>query len=354
MVPVLCCKCSPNWKTSSVACSRQPWVAPISRSNQLCESESRHHHFPPSPYVSSSSAAWRLCLQFFQALARWQKRFPGRVVTLDDIGELFGIAYLRAATSSNAIEGFNKTGIAKCDINVFQARDFLPASVTGDNDSPPTPVENDERIQPPIQPPTTTVLDPALQPPEEEEINQIENEQSSPLAFPLPERNGGQTKGFKSPHEIRPVPQNVKNTIKKRLTRKQKSEVLTSSPFKNQLEEKKKSKLAKLQLNEKKKSKPQNEKRKMTKKDVPKRKPVKRRLSMPGEEQEAGGSGLIFPKPPKEPQHEEDSELRLICNSATSRPKETWLQCNMCSLWAHEACTSYDGIGFYICDFCVC
>lgn len=31
---------------------------------------------------------------------------------------------------------------------------------------------------------------------------------------------------------------------------------------------------------------------------------------------------------------------------------EDWIQCNLCQGWAHEACTSYSGIGFYVCDNC--
>ncbi len=61
---------------------------------------------------------------------------------------------------------------------------------------------------------------------------------------------------------------------------------------------------------------------------------------------------LPFFKKPEEPVHE-DSVPCLICNSDTSTSREVWLQCNMCLLWAQQDCTSYKGVGFYVCDFCV-
>lgn len=74
--------------------------------------------------------------RFERVVAKWQKRYVGATMNSFDIGELFGEAYFFAATQSNAIEGFKKTGIADCDINVFQDRDFRPADVTSDNDVP--------------------------------------------------------------------------------------------------------------------------------------------------------------------------------------------------------------------------
>lgn len=67
-------------------------------------------------------------------MAKWLKRFISTTLSLVDIGELFASAYLFAATPSNVIEGFKKTGILDCDIEVFKARDFMSTNITGDND----------------------------------------------------------------------------------------------------------------------------------------------------------------------------------------------------------------------------
>lgn len=44
----------------------------------------------------------------------------------------------------------------------------------------------------------------------------------------------------------------------------------------------------------------------------------------------------------------------IICgdNNGHSKSKESWIQCNICLGWSHEACTAYEGIGFYVCDTC--
>ncbi|XP_072400901.1 uncharacterized protein [Diabrotica undecimpunctata] len=49
---------------------------------------------------------------------------PGRLITLYDIATLFGKAYLKAATVSNALSGFRTTGIHPVDSQVFDILDF--------------------------------------------------------------------------------------------------------------------------------------------------------------------------------------------------------------------------------------
>lgn len=43
----------------------------------------------------------------------------------------------------------------------------------------------------------------------------------------------------------------------------------------------------------------------------------------------------------------------LVCAERyTDPPTEDWIQCNQCKSWAHEDCTSYVGTGSYFCDEC--
>jgi len=39
---------------------------------------------------------------------------------------------------------------------------------------------------------------------------------------------------------------------------------------------------------------------------------------------------------------------------SNSRPKEVWVQCTSCKMWAHELCTSRDSLAnmFYVCENC--
>jgi len=52
----------------------------------------------------------------------------GRVVTVYQIGEQYGNAYKRAATSEIAVKGFRTTGLFPCDKNTFRPHDFPLAS----------------------------------------------------------------------------------------------------------------------------------------------------------------------------------------------------------------------------------
>lgn len=48
---------------------------------------------------------------YVQEISQWLKQHPGRVMTVYQVAELFGMAYNRAATVEIAINGFRKTGM---------------------------------------------------------------------------------------------------------------------------------------------------------------------------------------------------------------------------------------------------
>lgn len=49
---------------------------------------------------------------FEQSVATFQKKYVGRIINQKDVASLFGIAYLRAATTQNAVSGFENTSLA--------------------------------------------------------------------------------------------------------------------------------------------------------------------------------------------------------------------------------------------------
>ena len=65
-----------------------------------------------------------------QAAATWLRNHQGRAITELEIGGLFGIAYGKAATTSNAESGFRKSGIFPFDRNLFTEEDFLSSKMT--------------------------------------------------------------------------------------------------------------------------------------------------------------------------------------------------------------------------------
>lgn len=56
---------------------------------------------------------------YIQECETWLRQNPGRPITIDHVGSIFGTAYLKASTAQNAINGFSKTGIFPLDINIF-------------------------------------------------------------------------------------------------------------------------------------------------------------------------------------------------------------------------------------------
>jgi hypothetical protein len=58
-----------------------------------------------------------------QEIEKWLHSHPGWVITVYQIGELFGNAYKQAATGDIAANGVWVTGLFPCDINIFRPYD---------------------------------------------------------------------------------------------------------------------------------------------------------------------------------------------------------------------------------------
>ncbi|XP_055636997.1 uncharacterized protein LOC129775858 isoform X2 [Toxorhynchites rutilus septentrionalis] len=98
---------------------------------------------PPSPHCSHKlqpldvSFMGPLKTAFSKSVEGYIKANPGKVVTLNEISELFGLAYIQAANAATAKNGFSATGIVPLNRFVFTDKDFAPADVTdvlSDND----------------------------------------------------------------------------------------------------------------------------------------------------------------------------------------------------------------------------
>ncbi|KAG5893472.1 hypothetical protein JTB14_031250 [Gonioctena quinquepunctata] len=68
-----------------------------------------------------------LSTSYSQRVKCFLRNHSGGVVTIYQIAEIFAKAYLRASTSTNAINGFIKTGIYPVDRNGF-SEDIFPAA----------------------------------------------------------------------------------------------------------------------------------------------------------------------------------------------------------------------------------
>jgi hypothetical protein len=88
-----------------------------------------------------------------QEVRSWLRNHPGRVITIQQVGALFGKAYNKAATTSNAISGFAKSGISPFDPNVFSDDCFDAATTT----ERPAPASDASEVTPSVPPPSPSV-----------------------------------------------------------------------------------------------------------------------------------------------------------------------------------------------------
>uniref|UniRef100_A0A1Y1N7V7 DDE-1 domain-containing protein n=1 Tax=Photinus pyralis TaxID=7054 RepID=A0A1Y1N7V7_PHOPY len=92
---------------------------------------------------------------YAQAIERWLKHNPGRLVTAYQIAELMGESYLRAASVEVAVNGFRKCGIFPVNRHVFRDDDFA-IHAQRERTPPPSQEESDnENIAPNCPTPQT-------------------------------------------------------------------------------------------------------------------------------------------------------------------------------------------------------
>lgn len=268
---------------------------------------------------------------------RWMTQHPGRAITQYQVAALFNEAYKQVATVGNAASGFSVTGIYPFNDGIFQEHDFLPATVT-DNVNIIPPVQADEN-----EPKNDQTDNINIDPPNQRTENEPENKQTSDNTKIVPPSQRGKAER-KTDHQVFKTPQVLKTektehialttispmpkrtNTEKRKRKPLKSEIITSSPFKEELENKQNEELAK-----------SNKRKKRT---VP-----LRSLS-------PGPSGVSrISKTKKLPNKEKDYFCPLCHEKYEDPPAEEWIQCFKCEEWWHEQCTSYE-TGVFLCDSC--
>uniref|UniRef100_A0A2H1VWF9 SFRICE_015897 n=1 Tax=Spodoptera frugiperda TaxID=7108 RepID=A0A2H1VWF9_SPOFR len=285
---------------------------------------------------------------FEQELNTFQKTHPGRIVNQYDMAKLFGGAYAKSASVQNAVNGFKKPGIWPYDPNVFGEEDYAPSTMT-DRPFPDTPsamTEDTVNDAPSTtdcalnDSPATRMTDPVASVTAEAAvaesstqsviISEIETERST---TPLPDSNTlkeGSTHSLGekypppsaslTPFQIRPVP-TMAAPKTGRKHKRQKSEVLTSTPVKAEQALKfEKANIKKTKISE---------------------------LAGPSKTKNKISSVKQLNKNPNP-----DFYCLVCAEKYTEPPAEDWIQCNQCKSWAHEDCTSYVGVGSYFCDEC--
>lgn len=360
-----------------------------------------------------------LSAYYEQEVRKWLFTHPGRCVSIYEVAKLFNAAFSRAAVMETAIKGFRKTGICPFNPDIFPDHLFAPSFTTDQ------PIPADQSIMDlqhscntavPASVNKTTIPGAFLQPkPNGSGLTQNPAPSIQATIADQPTTSSGD-KGLGltyyrpslpfsiSPKVLLPAPSvglERPNAEKKSDKRKGKTAVITSSPYKFELESEENEKKEKI------KEKLEKMKARIAKKNMVliksskanqiKRKRIVKNLEFPvmepkvtqqEEENRKMKKNIVFPvmkpklthrgednpkkiktvfhKPTCKPTTQEwissssddDSEREeacIFCNALHQYKKagEGWIQCSGCQGWAHEACSkAEEEDDSFVCDFC--
>ncbi|XP_030745251.1 uncharacterized protein LOC115890301 [Sitophilus oryzae] len=282
---------------------------------------------------------------------------PGQLIGDKHICQLFGKAYNRAATVSNAVNGFKKCGLQPFDPFVFGDDDFVMAETTeraphqppvyqnSDNESdddiplinfvkPQKDIEKKSTINMTSNSPTSEIV--SSTPRHFEKVTQVkrnlfraENKENEPIPGTSQTDNKLNEVTLQ---KIRPFPKAERggNCKRKKLT----ASVITSTPIKEQLEDKE------YQIRQR-----EEKKRKIIEKKSQK---IPKKLK---ESTIASKKEKVMPLTP--PKKTKESIFCPGCDELYQDPPvEDWISCSNCQYWWHEACSNYNGVSEFVCDYC--
>ncbi|KAL0809235.1 hypothetical protein ABMA28_011454 [Loxostege sticticalis] len=303
------------------------------------------------------------------AMDQWMVNHPGQQMTIYDIPGIIAQTYPLAASPSNIIAGFKSCGICPFNRDIFQEHDYMPSSVTDrplitahDDDMTTDNIENENPnlvLHRPITPENhnTGPNEPAISPSildgpvltdDNPDLSVRAMTPQDLITCPIPEASfqnqapkvptvipgpsGIRTSLTVSPQVLKPIPKAPPRKLQRANKRKCKSSILTDTPEKTFLEEKRKEQEAK--------------KKKVSKRLLSEKKKLSKGLNKVSKGNKNKKSVDSFED------EKEDEEFCLVCLSpySASKSREVWVQCQECKFWAHEACTP--GLPNYICQNC--
>lgn len=293
-----------------------------------------------------------------QEVRQWLTLHPGRAVTINQVAKLYGSAFLRAATMQTAINGFQNTGIYPLNRNVFPEHLFAPSLTTDRHEANLTEhcTASEEGL-----PSTNGDTLPSKAPNEKANFSttQIPSLHKSSEDQPCcsktlhPNEVSPTTSSFSiSPSALMPPPHHERKKAEARDRRRGKTVVLTSSPYKMELES-----LLKENKNKPKQVKKETRKRNLFQDEtVPEKNQGKKntiRKKNPGKK-------VCYGKRKSEDTSDEEDEncsecACIYCNDlySNSKDREGWIQCLECRGWAHESCSGAEELdNYFVCDYC--
>lgn len=325
---------------------------------------------------------------YHEACSLWMRQYPNIKISLRDVAGLVGTAFSKICRMELAKSGFTCTGIFPLNPNVFSDLDFAPSTnnsldaadldvfnnppSSGPSSSMPLPVPSPTRILP--GPTMTPEPSPARPLPESSPAMSLPDPPSTepiiePLTISIDEsQNSGKSQCQNLLQSISPLPSSSSTRYVSRHSRGEKSEILTSTPFKRQLEVKKTEKEEKQNLAQSRRllreEKLKNKKKMVNIAKGKKVRPIcgrKKKTNTTTKKQPIADDArkkLKFDDPKTEtnqaPTKQITSETEevtycLVCGESFD---EDWIQCSECLGWSHENCANIEDSLFYKCDGC--
>ncbi|XP_050509245.1 jerky protein homolog-like [Diabrotica virgifera virgifera] len=305
-----------------------------------------------------------------------------RMVKPHDVAELFGKAYLKCATAEIAVNGFKVTGIYPFNPQIFKDADFLAASqslqleeenissssttlmmnptessvetatLTIESSRQPTSCTVPESsIQLKSCAPSTSTSDSvSLQPKSSSEHGRLLTIKPS-VFYSKPGTSSAVNPSLILPYQISPIPK-PKIKTSNRGRKSTKATVITSSPYKFELEQSLK------KTEDRKQSCGRGRGRgrgRICKKAQEK---VRKRITVEDSDTEESDLSNIEEDTDSELSSQgsipdNDDAVCIFCEESYSSNSrgETWIKCQSCLLWAHNECAGAE-TEHYMCDFC--
>lgn len=319
---------------------------------------------------------------YSQEQSTFLRNNPGRVITIYNVADIFGKAYLKAATPLNAISGFKKTGIFPVNRYVFTDEMFAAAMPTdhpenrgnttvvdahGDEDAPedegPSAAEWSQRdvLNKTPSPPTLAMkgllpstsglqnVTPKVNTPPPS-TSGLQNTTAT-IKTPPPSTSGMQNISTKSdlptpesqyfsPESIKPYPKAVSRNTKSTKRKTGKATILTGTPYKDELSE---------SVERKRMKEAGKGKRNLGNLDKEAKpalkKPIKKCKKKVTNYKQIDNTSS---------DEDQDPECFYCGNSFSSSKKgEGWIKCIQCLRWVHDACAgAEEDDENFLCDYC--
>lgn len=290
---------------------------------------------------------------YSQEVEIWLRNHPGRCISLTELGSLFGKSYLRASTPLNAINGFKKTGLYPLDRTVFTDDMFAAALPTDEEPTQDRTEDSNQEVHNVAPPPDNGNDDEDFNyqvreiTPEKQIIRRSPPAKSWPVEVDdLPSTSRTTSSKLISPEVIAPYPKAPRDIpSRKKPGKRGKASILTSTPYKEELNRSLNEKNRKMGAKKVKSNITSETVRGKSSKNNTKGKNKEQRKTVVKNNTNISSSDS-----------EGDAEC-LSCGDTFSKDRagEGWIKCQKCGKWAHDACAVIDSDDDddFTCQFCL-